>query len=171
MTATGRLDIFRSWPPGIAAMMGLERAIAICDLERSLVELVETRSSQLSGCGFCLDRHWKAAASSGLSAEKLADLECWQCSDHFGARERAALALTEALVDPRSGVGDRLLARARRHFTGEELSQLVYVIATINAWNRLAIADATPLGPGRDAGRSSAGEGGTGPDRRSPRTD
>lgn len=148
MTAAGRLDIFRTWAPGFRAMMALDKAVSGGTLEHSLLELVRLRCSQHNGCDFCVDLHRRGASAQGVSAEQLEELARWPCSDRFDARARAGLALADALAHPGSGLPDALLAHAREVFTPAELCQLFYAIATIHAWNRLAIADETPLPSG-----------------------
>ena len=148
MAAAGRIDAFRAWPPGFRALLALDRTLSEGPLEHSLLELVRLRASRENGCAFCSDLHERAASTAGVADARLAALTDWSGSAHFDARERAALALTDALARPAAGVPDGLLEDARKAFSSEELCQLVYVIATIHAWNRVAVADDTPF-PGR----------------------
>lgn len=145
MPNAGRLDAFRAWPPGFRALLALDRTLSEGPLERSLLELVRLRVSRENGCAFCSDLHERGARSAGEAEARLAALADWSGSAHFDARERAALALADALARPAAGVPDRLLEDARKQFSSEELCQLVYTIATIHAWNRVAIADDTPI--------------------------
>ena len=120
-----------------AAMLRLERSI---ELDRGVRELVKVRASQINGCAFCLDMHWKDARAAGESEERLYSLDAWRESPLYDERERAALALCEAmtLVAERH-VPDEVWERARATFSEPELAQLVFAITAINSWNRLMI--------------------------------
>src|SRR5271170_229255 len=85
--------------PGIFdAMEGLERCEAGCSLEESLLHLVRLRASQLNGCAYCLDMHWKDLRSLGETEQRLYSLDAWRECPYYTDRERAALAWTEAVT-------------------------------------------------------------------------
>lgn len=106
----------------------------------TLRELVKIRASQLNGCAFCLDMHTKDARAAGESEQRLHTLVGWRGTPLFTDRERAALALTEAVTDLGGGhVPDEVYEEAARHFEAEELAVLAWAITAINAWNRMAI--------------------------------
>jgi AhpD family alkylhydroperoxidase len=120
-----------------AALSRLERSIEIDDRLRNLVNM---RASQVNGCAFCIDMHWKEARAAGESEDRLYSLDAWRESPAYDERERAALALTEAVTLVSEGhVPDEVWDRARGVFDDDELTELVFAITTINAWNRLAI--------------------------------
>ena len=134
-------------PVAFQAMQGLERFIRDCGLERPLVELVEIRASQINGCAFCLDMHWKDARAAGESEERLYMLPTWREATVYSPRERAALALTEAVTRiAEGGVPDAVYDEARRHFSDAELVNLTLAIVTINGWNRLGVTFQTEPG-------------------------
>jgi AhpD family alkylhydroperoxidase len=126
------------------AMLRLQTSI---ELDHALHDLVTLRASQLNGCAFCIDMHWKDARARGEPEERLYMLPAWRESDLYDERERAALDLCEAmtLIADRN-VPDDTWARASAHFDEHELSQLVFAITAINAWNRLMIATRTEAG-------------------------
>lgn len=128
-------------------MNALDRAVHDVGLERSLVELVKTRASQLNGCAYCVDLHTRNATEAGEDQRRLHSLAVWRESPYFTARERAALALTEAATKLTEGpVSDHVFAAAAAEFTEVELAELIWVITVINAWNRLgATARPWPL--------------------------
>jgi AhpD family alkylhydroperoxidase len=110
-------------------------------LDEELRELIDVRVSQINGCAFCLDMHWKDARASGQPEERLYMLSSWRESSLYSERERAALDLCEAMTLITEGqVPDDVWQRARNAFEDHELGQLVFAITTINAWNRLNIA-------------------------------
>ena len=127
-------------------MHGLEAYLATCAIEQPLVHLVKLRASQINGCAYCIDMHWKDLRALGEPDLRLYLLDAWRESPQFTPRERAALAWTEAvtlLAD--SHVPDEVYEQARAHFDERALADLTLVVATINAWNRLSVAArATP---------------------------
>lgn len=121
----------------LGAMLHLERSI---ELDPRLANLVDVRASQINGCAFCTDMHWKEARAAGESEERLYSLNAWRESPLYDERERAALDLTEAVtLISESHVPDEVWDRARDAFDDDELAQLVFQITAINGWNRLAI--------------------------------
>ena len=119
------------------AMYKFSRAVT---LEHGLRHLIEVRASQINGCAFCLDMHWKDARAAGESEERLAMVAAWHESPLFDDRERAALALTEEMtLIADAHVSDEVWEAAAEHFDEAELAQLVFAITAINSWNRLSI--------------------------------
>ncbi|GAA4385152.1 carboxymuconolactone decarboxylase family protein [Actinomadura sp. NPDC048032] len=117
-------------------------AIEQSSLPRDLQELVMLRASQINGCGWCVDLHTKEAAAAGESAVRLHLVAAWRESTVFTEAERAALALAEEgtrLADAHQGVSDETWARAREHYDDDQLAALVYLVAMINAANRLGV--------------------------------
>ncbi|WP_043830540.1 carboxymuconolactone decarboxylase family protein [Muricoccus aerilatus] len=137
---TPRLDYFAAAPRLMQAMVNLEKAVASSGLEHGLIELVKTRASQINGCAFCIDMHTRDARKAGESEARLYLLDAWREAPHYTPRERAALAWTEALtLVAGTRAPDEDYDGLRPHFTEEEIVKLSLLIATINAWNRLAI--------------------------------
>ena len=142
---SGRFDYAKVAPDANDAMRGLERYVRGSGLERSLIELVKIRASQLNGCAFCLDMHTKDARAAGESEQRLYVLAAWREAPFYSERERAALEWTEALtVLARDGVPDELYERTRRVFSELELVNLTTAIIAINGWNRLSVAFRSP---------------------------
>jgi len=129
------------------AMNALDAASRQISLEPALQELVRLRASQLNGCGYCVDLHSGDARKAGESERRLYALPVWRETPFFTARERAALALTEAATRLTDGpVPESVVAEAARHFSEVELAELLWTITVINAWNRLgATARPWPL--------------------------
>jgi AhpD family alkylhydroperoxidase len=136
-----RMNYSKAAPGAMRAMNGLETYLANCGLEPSLRELVKLRASQINGCAYCVDMHSLDARAGGETEQRLYALPVWQETPFFSERERAALLWTEKLtlisVDH---VPDEVFEQVRQHFSEEELTNLTLAIATINAWNRLAIS-------------------------------
>jgi AhpD family alkylhydroperoxidase len=116
-------------------------------IEPAILNLVDIRASQLNGCGFCLDMHVKEAKIRGERELRVHHVAIWHESTLFNARERAALAWTEALTRLGAhGIDDAAFAAAREQFSEKELSDLTFAVAVINSWNRLNIAFRNPPG-------------------------
>ena len=139
---------YRKVAPGVmAAMSGLERYLAECGLEPSLLELVKLRASQINGCAYCMDMHTKDARARGETEQRLYALSAWRETPFYTDRERAALAWTEALTLIADGhAPDAIYESAHQHFTEKELVDLTLAIIAINGWNRLAIGFRTVPG-------------------------
>jgi AhpD family alkylhydroperoxidase len=140
--------------PGVYdAMDGLDRYIQDCGLERPLVLLVQLRVSQINGCAYCLDMHWKDLRAIGADEQRLYSLDAWRECPYYSDRERAALAWAEAVTRVADGhVPDAVYEEARQHLNEKELADLTLAVAGINAWNRLSIASRTVPGGYRPAG-------------------
>lgn len=133
-------DYYAVEPTALKGMLALEKAVAQSGLEGSLLELVKTRVSQINGCAFCLDMHWKDARNAGESEQRLYGLSAWHEAPYYTARERAALAWAESLTKvAQAHPTDAEFGELREHFTEKEAVQVTYAIMAINAWNRLAI--------------------------------
>lgn len=134
-----RLDYMKASPDGFRAMMNVERHVQKA-VEATLLHLVKLRASQINGCAFCIDMHWKDARAGGETEERLYMLDAWRESGLYSARERAALAWTEALTHvSETHAPDAEYEAARGEFGEMELVDLTWAIAAINAWNRVAI--------------------------------
>jgi AhpD family alkylhydroperoxidase len=140
---TQRLDALHAAPDAIEAVLALSGYVSRCGLEPQLLNLVKMRASQMNGCAFCLDMHSREARAQGETEQRLYLLSGWREAPLYTDRERAALAWTEALTrvaethapdDP-----DDVYADLTQHFSDAEIVRLSTAIATINAWNRLAI--------------------------------
>lgn len=133
----GRMQLAEQAPAAYSAMFKFSRSLT---LERNLRLLIEIRVSQLNGCAFCLDMHWKDARAAGETEERLAMLPAWHESPLFDDRERAALALAEEITVIGDGhVSDDTWDDAREYFDEAELAQVVFAATVINSWNRLMI--------------------------------
>ena len=140
-TQSARIDITKVAPEAYQAMAGLGKYVRQSGLEQPLLELVRMRSSQVNGCAFCLDMHSKDARAAGETEQRLYALNAWRETPFYTARERAALAWTEAVtLVSQSHVPDEVYELARKQFSEKEIVDLTLAIAEINTWNRIAIS-------------------------------
>lgn len=135
-----RIDYYKTSPEAVKAMMGLEQFVHNCGIEKSLLELVKLRASQINGCAYCVDLHTIAATKAGESLQRLHAIAVWQESPLFTKRERAALAWTEALtLLSETRAPDNIYQEVIQNFNEKETVELTMAIVTINSWNRLAV--------------------------------
>jgi AhpD family alkylhydroperoxidase len=140
-TTMNRVNIKKIQPDAYTALFGLENYLANASLPVLLQELVRLRASQINGCNFCKSLHYEAARKHGETEERLVALANWREAGLFDKKEQAALAVTEAvtLISDR-GLPDELYQQVTEFFSEEEIAQLIMLIATINAWNRISVA-------------------------------
>jgi len=144
---TKRIDYGTVSREGLAALGKLEAYVMHSGLERSLLELVKTRTSQLNHCAYCIDMHTKDARAAGETEQRLYALSAWREAPFYTERERSALEWTEALtLISQNDVSDELYLRVRQHFNEKELVDRTLGIATINTWNRLSVGFRTEVG-------------------------
>jgi AhpD family alkylhydroperoxidase len=142
-----RIDYTRVAPGVYQAMLVLGKYLNQSGLERGLLDLVKLRASQINGCAYCIDMHWKDLRAEGEKEQRLYGLDAWEESPYYTDRERAALAWTEAVTLPKDGrVPDPVYNAARRFFSEKELVDLTLCVIAINGWNRLNIAFRAPAG-------------------------
>ncbi len=137
-----RIDLHAAAPDAYRAMTEFNRTVK---LDPVLAELIKIRASQINGCAYCVDLHVRTAREAGENPQRLDTIAVWRDSPFFTARERAALALTEAMTriaeDP---LDDEVFTEAEHHFDHVELSQLVMAVVAINAWNMISVTARRP---------------------------
>jgi len=135
-----RINIAHVSPAAYKAVLGLEQYVRSTGIDPGILELIKIRASQINGCAYCIDMHTKDARAAGETEQRIYSLDAWRETPFYSEKERAALALTEAVTLIREGhVPDAVFEEARSHFDEAELLNLTLAIATINVWNRLAI--------------------------------
>jgi AhpD family alkylhydroperoxidase len=133
-------DFQKIAPDAFEVVRTLGQLAAKAGLDKQLLELIKIRASQINGCAFCLQYHVLQAETLGLSEDKINLVALWREAPQFSARERAALAWTEALTMLPNGVSDEIYAQATAEFAEQELMYLTSAIASINTWNRFGAA-------------------------------
>ena len=135
-----RLDFYKASPDAAKAMLALEGAVTKLGLDKTLLELVKLRASQINGCAYCVDIHSSDARKHGESERRLHAVAVWREAPFFTERERAALAWTEALTRiSETRAPDADYEWLSSQFTEQERVNLTLAINTVNSWNRLAI--------------------------------
>lgn len=142
-----RIDFLKVSRGAFEALLGVEKYLHGCGLEQTLLDLIKLRASQINGCAYCIDMHWKDLRAAGETEQRLYGLDAWEESPYYSDRERAALAWTEAVTNIHEGhVPDSVYEHVRRFFTEKELADLTVAVTAINSWNRLNIAVRTVPG-------------------------
>jgi AhpD family alkylhydroperoxidase len=142
---------------GYKAFGAAEIYLNSCGLEKNLIHLIKLRASQINGCAYCIDMHWKDLRAAGENEQRLYGLDAWRESPYYTAKERAALEWTEAVtLIAQTHADDAIYDRVREHFNEKELSDLTVAVATINSWNRVAIASRTVPGKYQPAAHASS---------------
>jgi AhpD family alkylhydroperoxidase len=142
-----RIDFLKVGRGAFEALLGIEKYVNGSGLEPTLLDLIRLRASQINGCAYCIDMHWKDLRAAGETEQRLYGLDAWEESPYYSDRERAALAWTEAVTNIQEGhVPDSIYERVRKFFTEKELADLTVAITAINSWNRLNIAVRTVPG-------------------------
>ncbi|WP_320781843.1 carboxymuconolactone decarboxylase family protein [Streptomyces sp. CRN 30] len=147
---SGRVFIDKQNPAAYQALVRTSEAVravaAEAGLDRTLVELVNLRVSQINGCAFCLHVHTRAALRAGETTQRLGVLPAWRDTELFTATERAALALAEATTSPADlPAQEAAYAGAREVLTDDEISAVIWIAVTINAFNRVSIMSRHPV--------------------------
>lgn len=154
-TPTPRLDLSAVAPDGYASMQAFAQTVETgarkAAVEPEILLLVKMRASQVNGCAYCLDMHSAEAQRLGEAEQRLYVLDAWREAPFFTQRERAALALTEAVTSLQEGhVPDDVFEGARAVFSDDEVGHLIMAATVINAWNRIAVS--ARLMPNRRSG-------------------
>ena len=141
-----RLNIYNIDPKTFEAMMGLENYLAQSSLDKNLFALIKTRASQINGCAYCINMHTRDAIKIGETTQRLFLLDAWRESNLFTDKEKAVLALTEAMtLIAGKSVSDEIYDTAKNHLTEKEYAAVIMAVVAINGWNRIAITSQTPL--------------------------
>ncbi len=129
---------------GLKAIKGLQELdnyMESLGLEKSLIELIRLRTSQINACNYCVSLHTEEAMQSGETRDRIDNLSSWRKKDIYSEREKAALAWTEALtLIAQNEISDEFYGEVHEYFDDQELITLTIAINGINSWNRLAIS-------------------------------
>jgi AhpD family alkylhydroperoxidase len=136
-----RVDIEQIEPKAYKAMYALEGYLAQTQLSKSHKDLIKIRASQINGCAFCIDLHTKDALKNGEAAQRIFLLDAWRETELFTEVEKVLLAITEevTLIHNR-GLSEETYQKAEQVFNKNYIAQIIMAVATINAWNRIAIS-------------------------------
>jgi AhpD family alkylhydroperoxidase len=133
-------------PKQFKALYDLSMTVHAGSLGKRLVDLILLRVSQINGCAFCIYMHWKDLIKQDVDPRHLNALAGWREAPFFDERERAALRWAEIITaTPTSDASDEEFARLKAQFSDQEIAELGFAIATINAWNLLNVGFRNPV--------------------------
>lgn len=136
-----RFDMQQTEPNGYKAMFALENYLQNAQLSKTHLELIKIRASQINGCAFCINMHTSDALEQGETAQRIFLLNAWRETELFTEEEKAVLAITEEVtLIHQQGLTDATYAHAEKFFDEHYIGQIIMAVATINAWNRIAIS-------------------------------
>lgn len=135
-----RVNILQTQPEAYKAMMGLEKYIASTSLDPIHKELIKIRASQINGCAFCIDMHTKDARKLGMTEQRIYLLNAWSETNLYTEEEKVILAMTEEVTVIQKHLSDATYTKAIQLFDENYVAQIIMMVTTINAWNRIAIA-------------------------------
>ena len=146
MTQTARIDYSKLAPTAFRNLYQLSAGLRRDLLGHRLVDIVLLRVSQINGCAYCIDMHWRDLMKMDIDPRHLNAVAGWREAPFFDARERAALEWAELVANiPHTDPSDEAFARLRTHFSDEEIAELGFVVVTITAWNLLNVSLRNPI--------------------------
>lgn len=146
MSNAARISLFKFAPAILKAKTDLSMLIKKSSLGERLVELVNLRISQINGCGFCVDMHWRDLIRQGMDARHLNAVAVWREAPFFSERERAALRWAEIVNgQPHIDASDEEFKRVREYLSENEVVELGYAVAAIKGWNMLNLSLRNPI--------------------------
>ena len=136
-----RINIEKTEPAAFKAMYALANYMGTTKLSKTHAELIKIRASQVNGCAFCINMHTKDARAHGETEQRIYLLNAWRETELFTAEERVVLAMAEEItLIANGGLSDETYKNAKTLFDDQYIAQLIMMVVTINAWNRIAIA-------------------------------
>ncbi|PWB18710.1 carboxymuconolactone decarboxylase family protein [Flavobacterium sp. HTF] len=135
-----RIVIPKVAPEAYQAMLGLEKYIATTSITPVLKELIKIRASQVNGCAYCINMHTGDARKLGVTEQRIYLLSAWREADVYTDEEKAVLALTEEVTLISNHVSEETYENAAKYYDEKSLAEIIMMIITINAWNRIGIA-------------------------------
>ncbi|MFD2144755.1 carboxymuconolactone decarboxylase family protein [Mucilaginibacter antarcticus] len=138
---SNRIKLLQAHPDAYKAVMGLENYVVNSGLNKTHLELIKIRASQINGCAYCLDMHTRDALKHGESQQRIFVLNAWRDTSFFTSEEQAVLALTEEITQiSHAGVSDKTYEQAASVLGDDYLAKVIMAITVINVWNRISVS-------------------------------
>lgn len=142
-----RIKIQEVEPKAYQAMFTLEKYLNSSMVEKIIRDLIKIRASQINGCAYCIELHAGEAIKNGEDKRRIFGLSAWKESSLFSEKEKTVLQMTEEITRiSKKGLSSKSYTLAQKHFTANEIAQIIMQVGTINMWNRIAVS--TRLVPG-----------------------
>ena len=140
-----RVNILQVQPEAYKAMMGLEKYLATTSLTPTHKELIKIRTSQINGCAFCINMHTRDARKLGETEQRIYLLNAWRETNLYTQEEQVILSMTEEITLIQKHLSKETYDNAKKLFDEKYIAEIIMMITTINAWNRIAIATEMPI--------------------------
>lgn len=141
-----RIQINKVQPAAYEAMYALEGYIKQSKIDKVHRELIKIRASQINRCAFCINMHTKDALNYGENPQRIFLLDAWRETDLFTEEEKILLQMTEEItLIHREGLTPETYQKALKIFDEDYIAQVIMVIVTINAWNRISVSTHKPV--------------------------
>lgn len=122
------------------ALGGVNAVLARSGLEKTLIDLIFLRVSQINGCAYCVDMHGRDLRKLGESTRRINAVAVWREAPFFSEQERVVLAWAESLTRIGNGpVPDSVYEPLQQYYSAKQIVELTYAVAVINAWNRIGV--------------------------------
>src|SRR6266436_388822 len=136
-----RLDYTKYAHEPLRSLYAIERSLHESGIDIKLLHMLKLRASQINGCAYCVDMHWKDARAAGETEQRLYGLNAWRESPYYSEKERAALEWAESVtLVSETHVPDEVYERVRAPYSEKEIVDLTLAVGMINLWNRVAIS-------------------------------
>ena len=136
-----RIDYAKASPEGFKAFGGVYATVQKSGLPKQLVDLVYLRVSQINGCAYCVNSHTNDARKIGETDQRMLLINVWrEAGDNFSEEEKLLFEMTEEItLIHQHGLSDRLYEKALQLFGELKTAEIIMVIITVNAWNRIGV--------------------------------
>jgi AhpD family alkylhydroperoxidase len=128
-------------PAAYKAMDSLDNYVASTSVNKRHQELVRIRASQINGCAYCVNYHSSDALKAGEMAQRIFLISAWREAESiFSEEEQLLLYMTEEItLIHRQGLSNALYEKAIALFGEQKTAEIIMIIITINAWNRIGV--------------------------------
>jgi AhpD family alkylhydroperoxidase len=138
---SNRIKLLQTNPDAYKAVLGLENYVVNSGIDKTQLELIKIRASQINGCAYCLDMHTRDALKHGETLQRIFVLSAWRDTSFFTPEEQAILALTEEVTQiSHTGVSDKTYEQAAAVLGDDYLAKVIMAITVINVWNRISVS-------------------------------
>jgi AhpD family alkylhydroperoxidase len=137
-----RINFNTVQPAAYDAMDALDHLVNESSIDKLHREFIKIRASQINGCAYCVDAHSHDAMKLGAPLQKVLLVSAWRESGNlFSEEERLLFKMTEEItLIHQHGLSDETYEKSIELFGEEMTAQIIMLIVTINAWNRIGVA-------------------------------
>jgi AhpD family alkylhydroperoxidase len=136
-----RFNMGKVQPAAYKAMGSLDTYVSNTSVDKLHQELIRIRASQINGCAYCVNYHSGDARKLGETEQRIYLISVWhEAKNVFTEEEQLLLEMTEEItLIHQHGLSDALYEKALAVFGEVKTAEIIMVIITINAWNRIGV--------------------------------